>query len=503
MPNSCLQEALAYIKNGRPIIPIWWIKADRTCACGRNCESPGKHPILPSWKEFQRVCPSQEQVEAWFRQWPDANAAMLTGSAGGRSILNVLDDDRPGISPEFATKTVRTGGGGLHYYFFTARKYPNSANRAMHVRGEGGYVLISGSSHESGNTYTTLDNCMPAKADHGAIKLFDPEAVFSGNRHDAAGKFLGHLFKSGKSVHEVRKELMRWNEEHVYPPLGQQELNRYLDDVATKEKTKDRETQIDLSQFKPLLEFLATYTPTRQKWLVDNWVPSSSAGIISSLPGSYKTWLMLELAISAASGKPFLGIFDVPAPCPVVICQLEDDFTMLAERIRMLLGGNLPTFDGKDLVTIVHPGLKHMPIRIYDQRRFDVASGDNMGILEEVLGDLGVGLLLVDPMNAAVNMVDYGVNSIQALNRLKEIRDRVGTTLEFFHHDRKGALESSRNTTYGSVFLDAWKEHGWNITKTAPDVVKIKRHAKVVPYLSDVTVRFLLERASYEVGEEQ
>src|SRR5258708_3024559 len=150
--STCLQEALACIKNGRPIIPIWWIRADGSCACGRNCESPGKHPILSSWKEFQRNTPSVGQVKAWFTEWAEGNAAMLTGTAGGRSNIVVLDDDRPGINPEFSTRTVRTGGGGLHYYFVSNRKYKNSgAKGVMHVRGEGGYVLLPGSTHSSGS----------------------------------------------------------------------------------------------------------------------------------------------------------------------------------------------------------------------------------------------------------------------------------------------------------------------------------------------------------------
>jgi hypothetical protein len=503
--NSCLQEALAYIKLGRPVIPIWWIKSDRTCACGRDCASPGKHPILPSWKEYQRSIPSEEQVRAWFKQYPEANAAMLTGSAGGQSILNVLDDDREGANPEFSTRTIRTGGGGLHYYFYSDKRYSSSANRQIHVRAEGGYVLIAGSNHESGERYVCIDSQTPVKPDRAAIKLFDPEAVFSGGRHDAAGKFIGHLFKAGKSVYEIRKALTEWNEEHVYPSLGTQELNRYLDDVATKEKTKERDTEVELdrSHFKPILEFLSIYTPTKYNWLVEKWVPSSSAGIISSLPGSYKTWLALELALSVATGKPFLGQFEVPAPKAVVFCQLEDDYTLLADRLRILLGGNMPTFEGNELVTVVHPNIKEMPIYLFDHRRFDIANDRNMHKLEEILGDVKAGLLLVDPMNAAVNMAEYGINSIQSLNRLKEIRDRLKTTLGFLHHDRKATLESSRNTTYGSVFLDAWKEFGWNITKTAPDAVKIKRHAKIVPYLSDVSVRFQLNIPSYEVEEEQ
>ena len=493
MPTTCKDEALKRRKEGRSVIPVHGI-VDRECTCGRsNCESPGKHPILPSWKEFQNRLPTVNQIEGWFNQYPNANAAELTGNHE-----MVVDVDRPGAEPEFATRTVRTGGGGLHYYFATNRRWKNSAKGDVHVRGEGGYVLIPPSAHRSGNIYRYLDEGKPAQIERGAIKLIDPEAVFSGNRHDAAGKFIGHLFKEGKGVHQVRKELMQWNEEHVYPPLSQNELNRYIDDVATKEKAQAETQKVIPERFPSMLEFLSIYTPTRQKWLVQDWIPYSSAGIVSGLPGTYKTWLLLELAISLSSGKPFLNSFEVPEPNPVIFCQLEDDYTLLADRMRLLLGGCEPTFEEGILTTLFHPNL---PIRMYDGRRLDISSNESIKALEEIVGDTKAKLLVIDPMNAAVNMEDYGIKSIAALNRFKEIRDRTGCTLMFGHHDQKSASVSTRTSTYGTVFFDAWKEFGWNITKMAEDTVRIKRHAKIVASLSDVTVRFLLEQANFEVEE--
>lgn len=491
-PISCKEEALKRRKEGRSVIPIYGIQ-DGQCTCGRSkCESPGKHPILASWKEYQQRLPSINTIEGWYRDYPNANAAELTGNG-----VMVADDDRTGREPEFSTRTVRTGGGGLHYYWQTNKRWKNSAKGDIHVRGEGGYVLIPPSTHRSGSCYRYIDERSPAPIERGAIKLIDPEAVFAGNRHDAAGKLIGHLFKQGKSVHEVRKALMLWNEEHVHPPLSQNELNRYIDDVATKERQTEDQRVVP-EQFLSMLEFLATYTPTQQQWLVQNWVPHSSAGIISGLPGTYKTWLMLELALSLASGKPFLGAFEVPVPKPVIFCQLEDDYTLLATRLRMLLGTEVPTFEDDILTTVLHPNL---PMHMYDGRRLDISNLESVKAFEQVVGDLGAGLVIIDPMNAAVNMEDYGIKSVAALNRFKEIRDRTNCTIQFGHHDQKSAKESNRTSTYGTVFFDAWKEFGWNVTKLSENVVRIKRHAKLAASIPDATIRFLLEQASFEVEE--
>lgn len=493
MPSkTCKEEALKRREAGRSVIPIYGIK-NRECTCGRfNCESPGKHPIVPSWKEFQQHLPTVQQIESWYRQYPDANAAELTGNGEV-----VIDIDRPGVEPEFATRTVRTGGGGLHLYFTSNKPWKNSAKGDIHVRGEGGYVLIPPSTHSSGGCYSYLDEGKARPIERAAIRLIDPEAIFHGSRHDAAGRFIGHLFKTGKNVHEVRKELMAWNEEHLYPELSQSELNRYIDDVAKKE-AEAKPQEIVPEQFLRTLDFLSKYSPARQRWLVQNWIPYSSAGIVSGLPETYKTWLFLELALSLSSGKPFLNTFEVPVPRPVVFCQLEDDYTLLADRVRLLLGDCEPSFEDNILTTVLSPNPE---IYFYDGRRLDISSSNSMKALEEFVGDHKAGLLVIDPMNAAVSMEEFGVKSVPHMNRLKEIRDRTGCTILFGHHDHKSAKESTRNSTYGTVFFDAWKEFGWNVTKTTEAVVRIKRHAKAVSSLSDVTVRFLLEQANFEVEE--
>lgn len=492
-PTTCKEEALKRREAGRSVIPIYGIR-NRECTCGRsNCESPGKHPILPSWKEFQNRLPSEAQITGWFRQYPDANVAELTGNG-----VMVEDIDRPGAEPEFVTRTVRTGGGGLHYYWTSSKKWKNSAKGDIHVRGEGGYVLIPPSMHRSGNQYSYIQEGKAAPIERGAIKLLDPEAIFRGNRHDAAGRFIGHLFREGKSIHEVRKALREWNDEHVYPSMPQTELNRYIDDVATKERQTEAQAAPVSEQFLRTLDFLSKYSPVRQRWLVQNWIPYSSAGIASGLPGTYKTWLFLELALSLSTGKPFLGSFEVPIPRPVVFCQLEDDYTLLADRMRMLMGGVEPSFKDNTLTTVLQPNPE---IYFYDGRRLDISNERSMKALEEYLGDLKAGLLVIDPMNAAVNMEDYGVKAVAALVRFKEIRDRTGCTPLFGHHDQKSAKESTRTSTYGTVFFDAWKEFGWNVTKLAENAVRIKRHAKVVASISDVTVRFLLEQARFEIEE--
>jgi len=119
------------------------------------CEAGGKDPLTKHG--FKDATTSKSKITAWWNRWQEANIGVPTGARSGFWVLDV-DADKGGFESLAAllathgelphTATVRTGGGGRHYYF----KYPqdgtvipNSAGklgRGLDVRGEGGYVLV-------------------------------------------------------------------------------------------------------------------------------------------------------------------------------------------------------------------------------------------------------------------------------------------------------------------------------------------------------------------------
>jgi len=62
-----------------------------------------------------------------------------------------------------------------------------------------------------------------------------------------------------------------------------------------------------------------------------------SISIISGCSGIGKSWLALNLGLSVASGKPFLGFFEVPKPKKVLLIQFELTNGQVKERIKILL----------------------------------------------------------------------------------------------------------------------------------------------------------------------
>lgn len=152
------EQLLWYAGRGLPIFPCHWVEAG-ACSCANpGCKSPGKHPLVENG--FYAATANPGQVEAWHRRWPEANWAVRTGpaSGGGAGILVVdidprhsgdatwemLRDENPG---PLETVTVRTGGGGVHYWFQYPEGYVLSSKAGqlgpgVDIKAGGGYVLV-------------------------------------------------------------------------------------------------------------------------------------------------------------------------------------------------------------------------------------------------------------------------------------------------------------------------------------------------------------------------
>lgn len=72
-----------------------------------------------------------------------------------------------------------------------------------------------------------------------------------------------------------------------------------------------------------------------QEYIVDSLIPCSSLIILSGREGSYKTYTLLELAISIASGEPFLGQFKT-TKSGVLIIDEENGPRLIQKRLKQL-----------------------------------------------------------------------------------------------------------------------------------------------------------------------
>jgi putative DNA primase/helicase len=170
-PQGLGEAALAYARSGVPVFPVWGPTEEGGCACpdGLDCSRAAKHPVgafVPNGLKNATTDP--QTIRAWWGRYPDANIGMPTGRRSGILVVDV-DLDKGGFESLAAlihrykewpdTPTVRTGGGGLHFFF----RYPADSEirsdvgekmgSGIDVRGERGYVLLPPSVHAKRRVY--------------------------------------------------------------------------------------------------------------------------------------------------------------------------------------------------------------------------------------------------------------------------------------------------------------------------------------------------------------
>lgn len=252
-----LASALSYLARGFSIIPV----------------GSDKKPLI-KWKEFQSRKPTEAEVRQWFDLPNIAGIAIVTGKISNLTVLDVEAGVDVSALEIQRTPTVKTGGGGFHFYFSgSGHDFGNFAGfrEKMDIRGEGGYVVAPPSMHPSGNQYAwdiSLEDTpiapMPAWLVDELKKTMNQfeldwqkveEGVSQGKRNESAAKYVGQLLANTAQEQweaQVWPELVAWNLK-CKPPLSETELRSVHESICQREARKhEPEALIDVSQFKPL-----------------------------------------------------------------------------------------------------------------------------------------------------------------------------------------------------------------------------------------------------------
>ncbi|WP_163372852.1 bifunctional DNA primase/polymerase [Endozoicomonas acroporae] len=183
--NSPLESALYYLSLGWRVFPIHEMTGGR-CSCGHACKSPGKHPRLMAG--LNSATSNSNDVTKWFGYWPNMNLGVVTGSASGLVAVDI-DPDKGGdyafeLIEDDLPETVKqiTGSGGFHllYKLPEGVKVKNAVDiddghtlklSGVDIRGEGGFIVVPPSNHESGNGYRWEDDYSPEDQELTEIPL--------------------------------------------------------------------------------------------------------------------------------------------------------------------------------------------------------------------------------------------------------------------------------------------------------------------------------------------
>ena len=220
------------------------------CSCHNlNCQSTGKHPRTKNG--LKEASTNLDLINEWWKKWPNANIAVVTGKESGFVALDV--DPRHGgeeslslLLNQYGTlpETIEaiTGGQGRHILFKNPGNIRNRTNilPGLDIRGEGGYIVVAPSLHACGKRYEWELSSRPLEVplsdmpkwllqmisepvkDNPARK---PEnywakiiqGVREGERNMSAASLAGYLLRHGIAAPIVYELMLLWNERNNPP----------------------------------------------------------------------------------------------------------------------------------------------------------------------------------------------------------------------------------------------------------------------------------------------
>ncbi|WP_158301487.1 ATP-binding protein [Methanocella paludicola] len=194
--------------------------------------------------------------------------------------------------------------------------------------------------------------------------------------------------------------------------------------------------------------------PTKIEYLIEGWIVTGSKVLIAGPPKTIKTLLADAMAISVASGKPFLGHYRVNEVGPVLIYQAENSEAIEGNRFKRL----------KKAYEI--PDNENLPVYYIGNQGLRLNDPQSVERLIEAIEKIKPILVIIDPLYASFDGdISEQKEVTPVLNKLTEIRDKYNCAVCIVTHTNKSANGTNAPkvpevNTFGSQYLLAWYECG-------------------------------------------
>lgn len=276
--NTNLKAALGYARFlGWSVFPLHSI-INGKCTCNKdNCSDAGKHPATKNG--LKDATKEEQKIIKWWTDRPFLNIGVATGQVSGFFAVDIDNKLHKGTGmtgfealEELENKysklpdTVQqyTGSGGLHILFRYEEGIRNKGNifPSIDIRGDGGYIVVSPSVHETGNKYewdaeyhplehdikvapSWLNNILNQKNQPNGkykpkptseyLRIF--QGVCEGERNNALVTLIGHLIVR-LDYREAFEIVHLWNETRVNPPLEADTVTTAFNNILRREAEK-------------------------------------------------------------------------------------------------------------------------------------------------------------------------------------------------------------------------------------------------------------------------
>lgn len=514
--NQLIEE---YVDSGWSILPV---KPDE------------KRPYMANWLQYTRTRATKDMVNNWFVSLSGAGVGVVTGRISNMVVLDIeswcpvpVDE----LLKKYPTQMIaRSGGGGYHLFYQYPQNVGKVSNRVgifegADLRADGGFLVLPPTMHQSGRRYEWVKRGPLGAFPMGLLDLQSrPTAqgegwitealrgVSEGGRNDTCARLAGYFFKKGLNSDIVEALLMEWNEKND-PPMPVHEVRTTIKSIERSHAGVDQQfTKVEFEddrhtpareEPKPstfavmkMTDYVKGYGSEGVSWLVDEWLPDGSITFLVSPPESYKTWILLDLAVSVSAGVPFLGKYRVNSPGPTMIIQQEDSHAGLTDRLALIAEqklGALPKLEGEQWTI---PSMPDIPIYVHPDRQLRFGNKKVIEEMEQQIATIRPKVIMIDPLYSTTDSTDnYMADLANRMMVLKTWRDKYGCSFVIAHHSKKNLDPDStaREDSWGSQFLNAFLEAGWQVRRNprlAQNEVVVRRHSKVMGNQSSISLTF-------------
>lgn len=154
-------------------------------------------------------------------------------------------------------------------------------------------------------------------------------------------------------------------------------------------------------------------------WVVDQLIPDKSVTILSGSPGSFKTWLYMEIAVKVANGKKTFGNFDTQQTGVLVVDE-ESGRPRLQKRFKQLAATD------------------SLPIHLLSRTGYKMSQLYADGIVDKAQ-ELEAGLVIFDSLTRFMGeKTDENASGdmAQMMDYYRQLADS-GLAVLILHHNRK------------------------------------------------------------------
>jgi len=192
----------------------------------------------------------------------------------------------------------------------------------------------------------------------------------------------------------------------------------------------------------------------KPSWLVESIWSDRAHGVLAGEAKTFKSFIASDLAVSIASGTPFLDHFQIPRTGHVIYIQEENDEGEVQDRFMRIassrgLLGDVATYDAKRDEVII-PEHKHLPMHIYNNIGFDLTDPDRLEWLADQCEKYDPALIVLDPFYLMTPGVDENaqVQVTPVLKHLLELKQNYDVGVLIIHHYKK---QNTMNPIYGAA----------------------------------------------------